>query len=330
MILILTNAQDVTADFFEARLAEAGVPWARLNTERMAKLPFTFRVGGTATPARTTAATPTGAIGVDGRRVALDDVSAVYFRRPILPELPPDLPPGHAAWIESELRRAWGGFLAARPDLRWVNHPLAISGASYKPEQLARAARFGLRVPETLVTNDPAEAETFCRRWVWEVVTKPVGHGEVLADDEANDRIAYTNRVPEALAPTFARVAACPTLFQQALAKHVDLRVTITGREAIAVALHSQERPVSAVDCRRANMEGMRYSLTILPDDLTRRLVDFVGSYGLLYAAIDLVRDPDGGFWFLELNPAGQWAWLEQLADAPISAALIRCLRGAA
>jgi hypothetical protein len=160
MILILTNAQDVTADFFEARLTDAGVPWARLNTERIAGLPLTFRVGGAAVPHACV-------IAVGDRRLALDDISAIYYRRPIPPELPPDLPPGHATWMESELRRAWGGVLAARPGLRWVNHPLAISAASYKPEQLARAARLELPVPETIITNDPAEAEAFCRQWAW-------------------------------------------------------------------------------------------------------------------------------------------------------------------
>jgi hypothetical protein len=161
-----------------------------------------------------------------------------------------------------------------------------------------------------------------------EVIAKPIGHGEVLADDEAGDRLVYTNRVPEMLAPTFSRVAALPTLFQRALAKDVDLRVhrrrTRGHRRRAALAGARRERGRLPA----GEHGGMRYSLTTLPDDLSRRLVDLVASYDLWYAAIDLVRDPDGRIWFLELNPAGQWAWLEQLADAPISTALIRCLRG--
>ena len=94
----------------------------------------------------------------------------------------------------------------------------------------------------------------------------------------------------------------------------------------MAVALHSQERLVSTVDCRRDNMHGMRYSVASLPTVVEEQLFALTRSYGLLYAAIDLVRDPDGRYWFLEINPSGQWAWLEQVGAARISDLLISCL----
>lgn len=323
---MVSNARDVTADFFEVRLAQARVPYARLNTEELASLPISFRLalGTDAHPA-----SPTGYFTAGGRRIALDEVTAIYYRRPVPPVLPDTTLPGLRGWMESELRRAWGGLLSARPEVRWVNHPLATSAASYKPEQLARAARFGLPVPDTLITTDPAEGEAFCDARGWTVITKPIGHGEILADDEADDRVVYTNRVPPSARTQLHRVADCPTLFQQTIEKDVDLRVTVAGRELVAVALHSQERAISAVDCRRANMAGMRYSRATLPDDVADRLLALTASYGLHYGAVDLVRDREGELWFLELNPAGQWAWLEQVAGAPIAAALIRCLQGA-
>lgn len=321
MILIISNAEDATADFMEARLVAAGVAYQRLNTETLACLPISFVVGQ-----RDGRAGSSAAFGRGQQRVVLDDVTAIYYRRPVPPTLPAGTPPGLADWMESEVRRTWGGVLSSRPDVRWVNHPLSVSGASYKPEQLARAHRMGLSVPDTLITTDPDAAERFCAEHDWCVIAKPVGHGEILGATAADDRIVYTNRVPRAAAPRLVRVANCPTLLQREIIKEVDVRVTVVGREVIAVTLHSQERPLSAVDCRRDNMSGMRYSLVTLPADLATAVADLVASYGLLYAALDLVRDLDGRYWFLELNPAGQWAWLEQLADAPISAALIRCL----
>jgi glutathione synthase/RimK-type ligase-like ATP-grasp enzyme len=72
----------------------------------------------------------------------------------------------------------------------------------------------------------------------------------------------------------------------------------------------------------------MRYSEIALPRRLADQLVALTRSYGLYFAAIDLVLDPEGNYWFLELNPAGQWAWLEQEIGVPISAALTRCLLG--
>jgi glutathione synthase/RimK-type ligase-like ATP-grasp enzyme len=73
-------------------------------------------------------------------------------------------------------------------------------------------------------------------------------------------------------------------------------------------------------------MRGMRYSLFDLPEDLAQRLIALTRSYRLHFAAIDLALDPTGRYWFLELNPAGQWAWLEEITKAPISDALIDSL----
>jgi glutathione synthase/RimK-type ligase-like ATP-grasp enzyme len=321
VILIITNGQDATADFFEPRLRDAGVRYLRLNTERLADLTITLSVAGHQVDGR---------FGRIEAPTELREVSAVYFRRPIPPVIP-DGPAAHVrTWMESEYRRAWGGLLQALPDAKWVNHPLAVSGASYKPEQLARASRLGLQVPPTIITNDPASAREFCAGHDWQVVAKPVGHGEVLAERAEEDRVVYTNRVDAEHAGEIDAVAHCPTLFQRYVAKEGDIRVTIAGEECIATFLHSQDRDVSKVDCRRENMKDMRYSLIELPRELVSRLVQLTRSYGLYYAAIDLVRDRLGTHWFLELNPAGQWAWLEQIAAAPISAALIRCLTSTA
>lgn len=321
VILVVSNAADATADFFEDRLAASGVAHHRLNTEELARLAFSFSVDGRGAQFGASAIFSTGA-----GRISLDEIASIYYRRPVQPRLPDGTPPGLADWMESEVRRAWGGLLASHPGIRWVNHPLAVSGASYKPEQLARAKRIGLAVPDTLITTDPQKAADFCTEHDWRVVAKPVGHGEILGATAADDRIVYTNRIPREAASRLGRVANCPTLLQCEILKDVDVRVTVVEREVVAVALHSQERPVSIIDCRRDNMAGMRYSLITLPAELASALADLVASYGLLYAAIDLVRDQDGRYWFLELNPAGQWAWLEQVADAPISAAIIRCL----
>jgi hypothetical protein len=48
----------------------------------------------------------------------------------------------------------------------------------------------------------------------------------------------------------------------------------------------------------------------------------------LAFAAIDLARRPDGGYTFFELNPNGQWAWLEQRTGIPLRSRLADLLQG--
>ena len=141
--------------------------------------------------------------------------------------------------------------LASLSDLKWMNHPLAISQAAYKPEQLARAGDHDLLIPETLITSEPSEAEKFCREYGWQVVAKPIGHGEVRDGNGQTQYCAYTNMVsPDCLA-SLSLVANCPTLFQQYIRRPMRHQATVVGDQCIGVALPSQENTESKIDCRR-------------------------------------------------------------------------------
>lgn len=318
LILILSNALDATAGFVAARLGEAGRAFTRINTEELLNLSFDYEVTGAIR----------GAIGTTDATLEISRIDAIYYRRPVPPVVPSGVGDALAGWMASEARRAWGGLLTYNPSIIWVNHPLAISAASYKPEQLARAKRFGFSVPDSLITNKPERARSFYHAHDRRVIAKPIGHGEVLADRPEDDRIVYTNVIGSEEVPDFDLVANCPTFFQQSITKEVDVRVTVVGREVFAVDLFSQDNAWSSIDCRRENMRGMRYESVSLPEPLMDRVICLVRSYGLLFGAIDLIRDRNGQYWFLELNPAGQWAWLEQLGYSRISPALIRILSG--
>jgi glutathione synthase/RimK-type ligase-like ATP-grasp enzyme len=63
-----------------------------------------------------------------------------------------------------------------------------------------------------------------------------------------------------------------------------------------------------------------------LPVDVASACISVTRDLGLRFAAIDLIEDPDGRFWFLEANPNGQWAWIEQRTGAPVSAAIVDAL----
>lgn len=57
----------------------------------------------------------------------------------------------------NEARCGFGGVLQAL-DCLWVNDPVRAAAAEYKPVRLRAAAASGLRVPDSLVINDPGKA----------------------------------------------------------------------------------------------------------------------------------------------------------------------------
>ncbi len=63
-----------------------------------------------------------------------------------------------------------------------------------------------------------------------------------------------------------------------------------------------------------------------LSDETRLRCIEYVKVLGLQYSAIDLALDEDGKYWFLEVNPNGQWAFVELATVLQISKAIAELL----
>jgi glutathione synthase/RimK-type ligase-like ATP-grasp enzyme len=82
------------------------------------------------------------------------------------------------------------------------------------------------------------------------------------------------------------------------------------------------------VDWRRGHTLGLVHGIEELPAELAERCVRLVRSYGLLFAAVDFAVDQDGRYVFFEINPNGQWAWIEQRTGLPLRSRLADTLLG--
>ena len=60
----------------------------------------------------------------------------------------------------------------------------------------------------------------------------------------------------------------------------------------------------------------------VLPDDVLDKLRQLMSILRLVYGAIDMRLTPDGEYVFLEVNPAGQWQFVEERTAQPITDAL--------
>jgi hypothetical protein len=64
------------------------------------------------------------------------------------------------------------------------------------------------------------------------------------------------------------------------------------------------------------------YAADRLPVDLETRILRLHKQLGLIYGAYDLIESVTGDVFFLECNPGGQWAWLENATGLPITRSL--------
>lgn len=252
-----------------------------------------------------------------GRRLPVDDCGAVWWRRPQPFALHPALDPGVAGFAYSECREAIEGMWAASP-ATWVNDPARDDAAHHKPFQLTMAAAVGLAIPRTLITNDPDEA----RKFIDDIGADRTIYKTFLATEEHWRETRLLRRDELAL---LDQVRLAPVIFQEYIAADADVRLTVIGDDAFAVEV-TKSPSAYPVDYR-VDMDGATFRRVCLPDEVLRSVHALLDRLGLRYGAVDLLRTQDG-YTFLEVNPAGEFLFVEDRSGVPLAAAMASYLAG--
>jgi catechol 2,3-dioxygenase-like lactoylglutathione lyase family enzyme len=244
----------------------------------------------------------------------LDSVSAVWWRRPQPFRLPAAMDQAYQHFALSETATAFQGLYQAL-DAFWVNDPARNAMAEHKPYQLDLAQKIGLDIPVTLMTNDAEEARAFWREHEGEVIYK-----QFIALPETWRETRRLTPDDEAHA---ASIAHAPVIFQKHVPAVADLRVTAVEGEFYAAA--ADVRDAGYPQDVRMNLD-VKYKEHDLPPEIIAKLHELMTRLGLVYGAIDLRLTPEGRYVFLEINPAGQFLYVEYATGQPIAAALARTL----
>ena len=250
-----------------------------------------------------------GSIRSQGRHVPLETLASIWWRRPKQYKAPEAYSPGERAFLEEEANRGIIGVLEslALQQTLWVSRLHSIRRAELKPLQLAAAQQLGLRTPRTLLTNDPSAARAFYETCRGQVVLKAVSRGAI--EEEAR-RFIYTSQVqPDHLA-ALEGVRATAHLFQEYLPKRFDLRIVVIGRQVFAAEIHSQHSERTRLDFRRGYSD-LTYAVHALPQEIEAKALALVCLFGLQFSSMDFLLTPEGDYVFLDLNPNGQFYWLQ-------------------
>lgn len=316
ILLILTSAEDHTADYLCERLTTAAVKYIRLNSEEITD---TWSVHFS---------TNEPLLLRKGNPLPASSVRNVWYRRPKPLELFFKGDAGEQHHARSEWSEAMEGYLAHIDEDRWMNHPARNANASHKIEQLSHAVRVGLRVPKTLVTQCPIALEEFWEHCQGNVIIKPLSSGLIERSEPSAQGHIYTSVVSEEHLRLRERVESCPSFFQQRIPKAYDVRVTAVDKEFHCIALSKDETDTNKeVDIRLDNMKHVRYSEIELPSVIADSLIKLLKSYHLRFGAFDFAVAPNGEWFFFELNPNGQWAWLDLVGASDIAASFIKAFR---
>lgn len=319
-VLIVSNSKDPHADIVEKKLRESGEDVFRFDTDKFA-VGETFIALSDKEP---------NTLWQKGQSIALDSIKSVWYRRPEDLKIP--LPQGsrELKFAKDELQALLDQLYYLAPKALWVSPVLALRKARQKYHQLQTAKSLGFMIPRTLMTNSPEKAKQFIESCTGRAIYKTLNMPAIMTDEQDAGMLALpTSLLTKESMEHLSELPKTGGIFQEYVPKQYEIRVTVIGEEVSACRIDSQsaELEEDRVDWRRAIAIGtMKATSYDLPKAVADKCLALTKSYGLTFGAIDLIRRPDGEYVFLEINPNGQWIWVEELTGQPLIASMIKFL----
>lgn len=244
-------------------------------------------------------------------RVELDRSWNIWNRRVMIPDRNKGMPKDLQDLVIDECEKTWDGLLISHEG-KVVNSPQSHFYANNKLDQLKFTSRNdnSVFIPETIVTNNPQDLINFYEKHKGNICFK-LQKGAVVRTTEGN-KVAYTNRVTEEHIKNANLVSAHPCLFQEYIDKDFEIRIISTDKSSTGIAIHSQDSEISKIDYRRYDFKNVKYCHVELPESVKTFCSSMLSHYRLHFGAFDFIYSKDGKYFFLELNPNGQWLWLQE------------------
>ncbi|MGY3791545.1 grasp-with-spasm system ATP-grasp peptide maturase [Aquimarina sp. 433] len=179
-----------------------------------------------------------------------------------------------------------------------------------KPIVLQRAQKLGLTIPKTLITNSKKELIDFFESCDRKIITKSLH--EVMRDHKyeiEKDNWVFIYQMTQLLdnlndSPN----VFAPSLFQEYIEKEYEIRTIYINGTFYSAAIFSQLNEQTKVDMRNRDANApARYMPYELDESVESKLRNLMENLDLTFGAIDLIKSTDGDYYFLEINPVGQY-----------------------
>jgi glutathione synthase/RimK-type ligase-like ATP-grasp enzyme len=300
-ILIITNSYDLTTDYLITNYKDEAT-FFRFNIDLFSEYrisiknaPFSFLINS-----------PYGAI-------SKEEVFSILYRKPIL-----DFSrEGVSELSNKSIYRTILGIIESFSGV-CITKPSILSIAENKIVQMKVAEQVGFTTPASLISNDIKLVNEFRKKnkTAFKLLCssrfkkKNVEHSIGTNILKNNDRLEGLEKMP--------------IYFQNYQDKNYELRVNVVGENVFPAKIFSQDKEETMIDWRN-NIPILRYEEAQLPKIIITKIMDMMNIMNLQFGIFDLIYF-DEKYYFLEINPNGQWLWLEKELNLNISGKLINLL----
>ncbi|MFA7466919.1 MAG: hypothetical protein WCY82_01480 [Desulfotomaculaceae bacterium] len=300
-ILIITSSYDFTVDYFIEKF-RVNADFFRFNTDLFGD--FLIEVNELRG----------WSIKFDRWKLEQNQIDSVYYRKPSFPDMSL-YEPKFYKMIQKDLMTMIQGIVETFNG-RCLSKPSILGLAENKVYQLSVAKEIGFKIPRTLISNTSNAAYAFCSKA--KSIIKPLSSGKIYTEGRVG--IIQTNMVNNDY--DFDGLEISPSYFQEYIRKDYEVRVTIIDNNVFAVKIESSNK----VDWRKSGSKNL-YSKIELPQEIETKCFHMLSKLNLKFGAFDFIVN-ENEYYFLEINPNGQWYWLEDALDLNISECIFNYLVG--
>ncbi|MBF6643479.1 MvdC/MvdD family ATP grasp protein [Chryseobacterium indologenes] len=303
MILCITHSQDYyNIDLFFAYLSSQNVPYFRLNSDRLNHFQ---KISVTENSFELT--------DEYGNSIHSEQIEGVWHRKAWKISVPEELDPDYEKIFLSEYASLRYNLITVLEDIPWINpYETEKKIDGNKMFQLKIAEKNRLIIPETVFSNNEEKIKNFFHQYCnGKAIAKL--HG-VTAKTMSGENMISTTVIEEDSLEHLSDIAYCPMIFQPYIEKEYELRIVYIDGEFFTGKINNSEN----TDWRLTREEYF-WSTYELPDQIKENLTSMMQEMGLYLGAIDMIKGKDGKYYFLEVNPQGEWGMLQKELNFPIA-----------
>mgnify|MGYP000136156830 FL=1 len=291
-ILIISNSTDFTTDYICIELNKRTNKYLRINRDLFRSYSVDFCID-----------TLELLICIENAkyRISPSVLKSVYYRAPIYLHY---IPRESLSFEEQLYRSQWMAFLRnimLFENVLWMNNPTATFKAENKMLQLKYARESGLQCPTTHLLNSTDFISLDDKT---SYVVKSLD--TVILRKAQREAFCYTNILTgKEIKQSY--IASAPIVLQDNISPKIDIRVTVVGKKAFPVKITNNGDGING-DWRK-HKDIVDFIPFELPCQVENACIEVARKLGLWFGGIDLAFS-SGKYYFIEINPTGEWAWL--------------------
>lgn len=306
--LVISSSIDYSTDLVCYELCERKKQYLRLNRDMFGEYKIKYSLQKREMT-----------IIIDDVQYAVNNeiLKCIYFRAPVF------LRSYKKYGVNEQLYRSqWSSFirnLIVFDKAKWINHPVNTYQAENKLFQLQTARELGLLTPKTFVGNALPQNVNASGKYIVKALDT------ALFYDGSQELFTYTS-VVSGSELIRSNIKDAPIILQEFLDNKQDIRVTVVGNMLFPVSITKHGENIYG-DWRKNAKDTLHYEPVTLPDEISTKIVGLMNKLGLVFGGVDLALS-EGRYYFIEVNPTGEWGWLSPYSTIPLENAIVNEMVG--